>query len=339
MACCIETGLGLLLGLAVWILDRFGKRGKTAVLEDAVTNVFASFYESATGFSFAIQLACFIIIFAQGGQELGGNGITMQIAWLISTAALLPLVAPTLLLRSRKSADSGQRKGRRRTALTVLVSTILAIYPDTKLIMIVFLAASGYLRDSGSTDGSSTLPTQAESDAITSLCLPSGTPQSSNDVAILTLALVAWLLMTLLFTGAPAALVFMRLVSGRRRNIARNRQNGERRDVVLGNTSVEPQQQQPNKILKLWENFGGQQNPVSSLIAVVLPGAISIALLVEAAQLRWVQQDVAGTSYVDDEWGFGQVAAIAMYGQVVLELYTSVWGVLRGWNRAPERHG
>jgi hypothetical protein len=96
-------------------------------------------------------------------------------------------------------------------------------------------------------------------------------------------------------------------------------------------------------LLKLWENFDGQKYPVLSLVAIALPGAISIALLVETYRLRRVQQRASGASYIDNEWGFGQIAAIAMYGPVLLEAIASVEGVLEGKkehrNAAPGQHG
>jgi hypothetical protein len=176
-------------------------KSRLQVGEDVVTDIFASFYESATGFSFAIQLACFIVIFVQGGAELGGNGITLQLAWFISAATLLPLLTPTLFLRSRESAVPGQRKGRLRAALAVFVSVLLAAYAVSKMITIVLLSMGGALYGSG--DPSDLRPTKAEDEAITSLCVPLGTQPPTDTLAIQVVALLGWLLMVLL-TTAPA---------------------------------------------------------------------------------------------------------------------------------------
>ena len=287
------------------------------VWEDAVTDVFASFYESAIGLSFAIQLACFIIISAQDGRGLGGNGITLQLAWFISAATLLPLLTPTLLLRSRESAVRGQPKGRLRAALAVVISVLLATYAASKMTIIVLLSMSDALYSSG--DPSDPLPTKDEDETITSLCFPTNPP--SNTPAIQVVALIGWLLMTLLIMAPALTLAVNSLVSALHRN----------------NTKRE---QKKHKFLRLWETFDGQNYPVLSFVAIALPGAISVAILVEAYQLRRMQQRASGTLYTDNEWGFGQIAAIAMYGPVLLEVIATVidvWKRVRGYRKAVRR--
>jgi len=246
--------------------------------------------------------------------ELSGNGITLPLAWLISTATLLPLLPPTLLLRSRESAVTGQRKGRLRTALTVLVSVLLAAYPDSQIT--ILLPSTGYPSD--------LTPTEAESEAMNSMCFSSGMPQATLILPFHIVALLGWLLMVLLIIRPALMLAVAKLVSALRcMTIQRTAAKGEKLGIGTEKKMfVEPEKQQRSKLMRLWEDFDGPKHPAW--------GAISIVLLVIAYQMRRVQQSASGASYVDNEWGFGQIAAIAMYGPVLLEVMGSVGSVSKG---------
>ena len=88
----------------------------------------------------------------------------------------------------------------------MLVSVLLAAYPDSQIT--ILLPSTGYPSD--------LTPTEAESEAMNSMCFSSGMPQATLILPFHIVALLRWLLVVLLIIGPALMLAVAKLVSALR---------------------------------------------------------------------------------------------------------------------------
>ena len=114
----------LIIGVSLWY-ETTGRKD-TSLVKLLLANASRTYYDTASFFTLAIQVAC-IITLAKVDWDLGADGmggITKDITWLVSSLSLLPLVVLILrpcLFKEPESVDSPGRPSReQRTIITTL---------------------------------------------------------------------------------------------------------------------------------------------------------------------------------------------------------------------------
>ena len=297
-----------------------------------------SFYDMAVGFAFAIQLACYVIISGGVGDVGGGNELV--ITWLVSTASLLPLICPCLLL----ARISG-------TIILIPTAVILFANPFLQLVLGVFKSTITPV-------GSDAIGlTDAELQAIFEVCFGTDTTRDQSAdltdtefIAFQALAITGYGLMVILFLALPMLVVLKRMITvvlGRcgvvywrepgwiktpidvileKLEVKENGEKGKNEKGKNGNEGKKKEKKKPWDLSK---------RPFLALCIVVIPFSLSVPLLWGIYKLRRLEQQISkasGNLNADNTWGFGQIVAIAMYTPVLLDFWFTfilVWALVR----------
>lgn len=231
----------------------------------------------------------------------------VRIAGLVSTISLLPLLAPLAFLSSSSRTLKRLEKDRHAYRLSVFCFTIVAsVYPFFSQ-SIRYWTPTGIGEGRG--DGGATYVTEAEWEKVWNVCFRDGENGSGAEafsykehVALGVFHMLASLAV-LLFTITVLVPVILRSVD-------------DRNDGLRG-----PVRERIGRVVD--QIARGCQRIRGRFLLVVVPLCLAIPLLWGFWRLRGIQGQLAVTArgfYEGNDWGFGQVLAIAIFAPVGAEM-------------------
>ncbi|KAK4447790.1 hypothetical protein QBC34DRAFT_381924 [Podospora aff. communis PSN243] len=285
----------LLFPLLTTISSRLGPTSRTVI-----TSGMSSFFESATYFALAIQVATIATLAPKDLEtkttSFGDYEIT--IAGVVSALSLLPSIPPIILLASIK--EPRVIRARRSYRLTIFAVTVA---PFTYIFFEQCIRNFGPSQiGEGQGEGGKTLISGAEWAAITDLCFGGVEYVTGNEDYILSVFQLMGSLFVFLFIigfSVPAILQQVRDVYG----------EGNAVEQKVGG----------------WVERGAEVCRLRAVRGVLLslPCFLSVPLLWGFWRLRDLQGQLAasmGVDYEGNEWSFGQVMAITVFVPVGAEM-------------------
>lgn len=315
-----ELCLGCLFGYAYFIFSRdTGNHEPAASWKRAVERGLTAFFDSAVYFAIAVQLASTVVLVKKdyGLSTDGFGAIQAQISWAVSLVCVLPLLYPMALLgwdkvarryRHEKQDRKEQEESYRVRRLLFYLALVLFCYPFLSQCMHNWAPS---VIGEGNAPGGATWITDAEQAKLEDLCFGQVNPLSGTESIV-----VAG------FELAASLVVFIYAVLDLRKQLGRV--GG---DVLLksaGNTNDRP----ASAVASLDSYLESPDEPTFDsativwMVVLLGPLLLSIPLLWAIFRMRGIQRELAkvtGSTYVDNDWSFGQVVSIVMFAPVVVE--------------------
>ncbi|KAH7317182.1 hypothetical protein B0I35DRAFT_268106 [Stachybotrys elegans] len=289
------TGISALLSLVAVVVGRW-QSARAYRAAAATTTGLQSFYQSATYFAIAVQLATISSLthkdFGISTSDFGA--IEAQIAQAVSVVCMLPLLAPLVLL---DGIDGESWRNPRLFLLHLVVA--LSFYP--------FLSRCiQWFAPSPIGDGRGAVVSFADWNTVERICFADGLDKLRDDSlyasagilellsSLVVYLFTLWYLLGLIGTGHGA-------------------RKGKIRSIHA----------KWNK-LNAW--IGGRFYLVLMLQAI--PFVLSILLYIIIFRLRSTQQELVTRmtiGYNGNNWGFGQIIATVIFLPVFIDVFYSLW--------------
>ncbi|KAL8912958.1 MAG: hypothetical protein Q9171_002157 [Xanthocarpia ochracea] len=298
----LENVLGFFFALLFFLLPQparktFGKERKIPYVErvrSVLRQGCSSFYDSATFFSFSIQIASIVMLarldFGVSASGMGDS--TVKITWAVSLLTLLPLVYVAFLPRLLQDPVSGKQTAKELSKQKLRfglfsVCWLLSLYP-------FYSKMVGYFGPSLIGNGEGKVILNQDWNIIQASCTSNVENVSSRELIAMQIFGVAgslfvsiWTLLKVIWLGLQRQHEDSRFVQWIRR-----------RQISIGS--------------KL------------AIIFLVLLPVLAISQIWTIMRLRRFQEGISrntGNKNLDSQWTFGQIASIAVFAPVLVECW------------------
>jgi hypothetical protein len=311
----VEIALGLGLAAATMALQE--KQGREwAFLQSVTTAGFEAFFDFGIFFALSINVACIVVLVNKdsGISTVGFGASEAEIALAISVACILPLIYPVGLLPIRlsppkhseesafdKSSEDKQKTHNRRLLLFSLLA-VLFLYPFVS--QAIHNWAPSRIGEGNGPEGE-TLVTNEEFEMVQEMCF--GTVERFAFWESTLLAATEMAASLSIYLGIVWHLIIAQIWKMKfddRRIMTILLRMGRRMEV-------------------LWKRF-----KLIRVLFLSIPAALNGVLLYCIIRLRSVQGRMAQGMYGEyaaNEWGFGQIVGIVMFGPVVTNMAFAGW--------------
>ncbi|KAK4208405.1 hypothetical protein QBC37DRAFT_353696, partial [Rhypophila decipiens] len=289
----------------------------------------SSYFESAVYFSLAIQIAT-ITILAPKDLETAPSSIgyyEIRIAGLVSTLSLLPLLTPVIVLllydhdyEPHQNTTPFKKENRHPYRLSILGVTVLAsVY--TFLSQSIRYWSPSTLGDHKGDGGKTDISTE-EWGVLWNICFGDleGPSFTAGEHITLGAFHMTASIVVVLFTSALLVPVVVRRVAELNEHDDEDEEAGEEETETtgFGRRIVAFTERSVKRMSELVE-----ENVWARVFLVVVAFCLTVPLLWGFFRLRDIQTSLAlavGGSYEGNDWGFGQIMAIAVFSPVGAEM-------------------
>lgn len=343
VAYVLEAAGGFLLAVVLWSFERFPHRlrGLREQFYEPVRRGMATFFSSAVFFCLAIEIASTVVL-ARKDFLAGTDGFGLheaQLTWAISVACLLPLLYPVAMVgswtrkplatadgtagasKSSFAAEARSRERAGRNYATAFFYLALATFSYPLLSQCVNNWRPSTIGEGRAPDGKPSI-TQEEIAVVNDLCFPGGQRLSASEYKLLCSFELAASVVVLLF--AASRLVGSTLYPGSTEGAQNRRGNGVTRFLRRAWSWAEKRRGRLHSRLTSSPVLGN----LAQLVAIILPMICAGPLLWGIFRIRGAQRALAEASeniYADDDWTFGQVAALVMFAPVIADMVYVWW--------------
>ncbi|KAF1834755.1 hypothetical protein BDW02DRAFT_568721 [Decorospora gaudefroyi] len=291
----------VLVACSLWV-DKTPTKHRTAapVARLLLSNTARTFYDNAFFFTFAIQVASIVTLTRVdfGINADGMGGITMQIAWLVSSLTLLPLLP--LILRPRMffgrrssdtwSGDSAAEARQGQRFLFLVICWAMGFCP-------FFSRMGGTFGQSRIGNESDAAVSTVEWNTIGSSCFDGiKTLHPDEEKLITVFGIISYLLLSIVVISK----------------------------IIL--SAAEDENNRQPAWLREYSRAFDDSSKFGTRVWLVICAMISAALIVQFwalfrfRRLQSSMSEAAGGNFSDAEWTFGQIVAVVVFIPVLSEI-------------------